>query len=86
MEEAGVSNVAGLAEEQLKLSQNTMVFIARYTEKAVERSIRGGMTKEEWEHARSDAVEALQGILLDNPALFDYSARMEAVAASKRKR
>lgn len=78
--------VAGLAEEQLTLSENTMVCVARYTEKAVERETSGGMTKEEWEHARSDAVEALQGILRDNPALFDYSARMEAVAASKRKR
>jgi hypothetical protein len=66
------------------LSTDTQVSIERYTAAKVELESHGSATRAQLENVRSYAVEALQGILRDNPGLFDFSARMAAVAVTKR--
>lgn len=68
----------------LQLSEDTARFIEKFTEISVEHFEAGAMDKPGWEHARSYAVEALQGILRENPERFDYKARMQVVATKRR--
>jgi hypothetical protein len=67
----------------VNLSPDTVLAIQRYSDLAVDLEGRGGLTKADWEHARSYAVEALSGLLRDNPDRFDYARRMEAASKAK---
>lgn len=60
-------------------SPDTLESVRRYTDLAEDKARHGSMTVQEWEHARSYAVEALTGLLMDNPDQFDYAARMAKV-------
>src|SRR5689334_17585197 len=58
--------------------------IEQYTALALELNARGGSTKEEWEHARSYAVDALTSLLRANPDRFRYALEMERVLLERR--
>jgi hypothetical protein len=73
-----------MAIEQLPsdfvVSEDTARAIEKFTEISVETYERGAEAKSDWEHARSYAVEALQGLLRENPERFTYKDRMQKVA------
>lgn len=68
----------------LVVSEDTARSIEKFTQLSVEQFEAGGTDKAGWEHARSYAVEALQGILRENPDRFTYKARMQEVADRRR--
>lgn len=70
----------------LEINESTARAIEKFTELSVEHYEAGSMSKRGWEHARSYAVEALKGLLHENPRHFDYAARIQAVADRSRER
>jgi len=70
---------------ELTITDDARIYIERFTQKAVDGAEAGGITKADWEHARSDAVEALQAILSANPESFDYRPRLDAIAEKRRR-
>lgn len=68
----------------MNISPDTRLLVEKYTALAETRERHGSMTKMDWEDARSYAVEALNGLLRDNPEKFDFTARMEAVRRRSR--
>lgn len=66
------------------VTEETERHIEQYTALALELNARGGSTKEEWEHARSYAVEALCGLLRANPDRFRYALEMDRVSLERR--
>ncbi len=66
------------------VTEETERHIEQYTALALDLNARGGSTKEEWEHARSYAVEALSGLLRANPDRFRYAREMDRVSLERR--
>lgn len=59
--------------------------IQRFVDKAVAFEEAGSIaTKDDWEDARSDAVDGLIGILRANPHYFEYAHRMADIAARRK--
>jgi hypothetical protein len=69
---------------ELTITDDARTYIERFTQKAVDGAEAGSVTKADWEHARSDAVEALQAILNANEQAFDYRPRLDAIAEKRR--
>jgi len=67
----------------MNISEETKRAIQLYADGAVERYARGSMSHDDWENARSYAVEAINGVLKDNPGIFDYVARIDAEREKK---
>lgn len=57
----------------LVLSDDFFETVERYTALSLELFQQGSMSKEQWEHARSYAAEAIARLLHDNPHVFRYT-------------
>lgn len=68
----------------MNISEDTARSIAQYADLCVELETKGGATKADWEHARSYAVDAMKGLLYDNPDQFDYVARIEKIREERK--
>lgn len=66
------------------ICRDTMRSIQQFSDLSVALEQKGCATKQEWEHARSYAIEALTRLLRDNPELFDYGPRMDAISRERR--
>ena len=67
----------------MKMSEGTRRAVELYADGAVQRYTAGSMSHADWETARSYAVDAVSGLLRDNPDIFDYTARIEAARKQK---
>lgn len=68
--------------QELIVDDDCAYAISKYTTTR-EESESGRGTKDDWEHARSYAVEALNALLNANPQAFDHSARLDKVYQEK---
>lgn len=68
----------------LKTSERTKRAIEQYTALKLDIETRGSTQKIEWEDARSYAVEALTGLLYDNPEAFRYASDMSAILDARK--
>lgn len=68
----------------MNIPPETEWHIEQYTALALELNARGGATKDDWEHTRSYAVEALTGLLRANPERFRYANEMECASLERR--
>ena len=73
-----------VASSTILVSESTATSIERYTSKREATAKSGQFSKEDWEDARSDAVEALEGLFADNPQIFAFMARMKKAIEAKR--
>lgn len=68
----------------LHVSEETAIAIERFTAQEIDNFTSGGMSKQDWEHSRSYAVEAIIGLLRDNPSRFRYCADMRRIIESRK--
>lgn len=69
----------------IKLTDEAARLFAKYQEASEYTATHGGMTREEWEHARSYAVDIVVKLMLDNQDVFTYADRMKEIANAKKR-
>lgn len=72
------------ATPEFKTADSLEVAIRRYTDACELHARNGGISRAEWEEARSYAVDVVATMLLLNPERWDYALRMRAASKAQR--